>query len=358
MKANNPLVPYNDLPDLPPLSGLDMASLQVALIDSRVALAKLDEAVKHSRFTFALRAIVPIVESQASSAIENIVTTSDDLFSSAIDAANSGDVQLDSVIRYHRAMSIGETLMEKRPISDGIIIRLCSEILGREMRYRDLPGTVVASKEERIYMPPEGQALIKSKMNNWIHFVNESPLDPLVVIALAHYQFEAIHPFPDGNGRTGRILNFLLLKNLGLLSEPVLHLSRVLKDSRTTYYELIRQATEDFSYTTWVKYILNAIHGAADLARAQLDELEDYFKDLQQIVRSGSISKIPTEALEVITEFPYSKITHVVNKCGVTRQTAAKWLQELERLGIVSSITRGRDKYFVNHQLVRILKFE
>lgn len=364
MNFNARDLPFNELPSMPPLRDLNYSVFHQDLIEARVALGKLEEATHHSRHTKALRVIIPIVEAKASSAIENIVTTQDKLFRATLEKAISGDSSLDAVIRYHVAMGQAESELKQRPITPALVKRVCSTILGVEMSYRDTPGTFIGmpSSEEkksvRIYTPPEGKVVIEKLMDNLLSFINSSNMDPLVTLSLAHYQFEAIHPFSDGNGRTGRILNLLQLQTSALLTSPVLHLSRVIKDNLKLYYQLLQAATEHREYENWIKFMLQSITGAAELARTQLGDLAEYSKEIEQKADELFGSKIPEGLLDIITESPYSKISQVVERCGVTRQTAAKWLTLIEEAGFVGSIARGRDKYFVNHDVIGILKFE
>lgn len=357
MSFNNPSVPYNDLPFLPTDDFLDLGSLSKELIGARVALAKLDQASKLSRYTAALVSAIPLVEAQASSAIENIVTTQDDLFSAALDKAFSGDKALGAVLRYHSAMEVGAQYLEHRPINPELSRLICSTILGVDESFRQFPGTKIATNQdsEPIYTPPFGNEVISKLMENWAVFINTSTLDPLVKMAISHYQFEAIHPFRDGNGRTGRVINLLQLKADGLLSFPVLHLSRVIKDDLPNYYRLLRLATEDRSYQPWVSYMLEKVREASEIALFQLDMLSHYSTELATRGDLAFKGGIPASLLTAVTNFPYCTINEVMKRCEVSRPTATKWLEILVAEGLLEPLVRGRNKYFVNNKVLRIL---
>jgi Fic family protein len=354
---NSPESPYNELPFLPPNSGLNEHLLTPKLIEARVALAKLEQATSTSRFTIALAATIPLVEAQASSAIENIVTTQDDLFTSAVDNAVTGEESIAAVMRYHAAMDNARAYLETKPINPALCRLICSTLLGVEQEFRSTPGTRVGAGRggQIVYTPPVGATLIEGLLDNWASFVNESKLDPLIKMALSHYQFEAIHPFRDGNGRTGRIINLLQLKADGLLTKPVLHLSRVIKDDLPNYYQRLQAATEQREYSAWVEYILEKVRAASEIALFQLEMLEEYSRELK--VKGDRIFKggIPSALLSVVTEYPYCTIKQVLEKCEVTRPTATKWLEALVAAGLLESQTRGRNKYFVNKRVLRIL---
>lgn len=357
MSFNNPSVPYNDLPFLPTDDFFEVGLLSKELIGARVALAKLDQATRLSPYTAALVSAIPLVEAQASSAIENIVTTQDDLFSAAVDKAVSGDRALAAVLRYHSAMEIGAEYLEQRPINPELSRLICSTILGVDESFRQFPGTRIANEQDSapIYTPPFGSDVITKLMENWAVFINTSTLDPLVKMALSHYQFEAIHPFRDGNGRTGRIINLLQLKADGLLSFPVLHLSRVIKDDLPNYYRLLRLATEERSYQPWVSYMLQKVREASEIALFQLEKLGEYSTELA--TRGDRVFKggIPSSLLAAVTNFPYCTINEVIKKCEVSRPTATKWLEILVTEGLLEPLVRGRNKYFVNTKVLRIL---
>ena len=242
----NPAVPYNELPSLPAAEVLETHRTLKAAIGARAALAGLDQACRRIPNPEVLVNSLPYIEAQASSEIENIVTTTDELlrFSQVADASASPATK--EAYRYSRALFDGVDWIRHRPISTTLAEQICTTIHQRQMRIRTLPGTRIANPQTGavVYSPPEGADRIRRMLAAWERFINEpAGIDPLIVMAAAHYQFEAIHPFADGNGRTGRILNVLAVVESGLLDSPVLYLSRYIIERKDEYYRLLLRVT-------------------------------------------------------------------------------------------------------------------
>lgn len=351
-----PAEPYNALPTLPPARELETIPVLKAAVDARAAVAALDQAARRMTNPDVLINAIPLLEAQASSEIENIVTTTDELFRySADDAPASAETK--ETLRYRTALFAGMRSIRKRPISVTTATEICTIIQQREMDVRTLPGTVIANPQTRtaIYTPPEGEARIRGLLSNWTEFVHTArSLDPLVRMAVAHYQFEAIHPFVDGNGRTGRILNILLLLDAGLLNDPILYLSRAIIRQKDQYYRLLLDVTRSGAWEPWVLFMLRAV---ADTARATLEKI-DMVGALQDEVRASARDTAAgpnSDLLDVLFEQPYCRISNVAERCHVTRQTASKWLHELAARGIVVDVKRGREHLFINRRFLDIL---
>lgn len=354
MTRVDPNVAYDALP---PLTGELVWSLEPvweALVQAQSALARFDEACRWSPFAAVLEATVPLVEAQASSAIENIVTTRDDLFSAVVENMPASDPNIVSVLRNHSAFSQALSHTAARPVTAGLAKKVASQLLGIETKYRELPGTYIGGPT-RIYTPPADHQVIVSLMDDWQQFVNSDRFDPLVRLAVAHHQFEAIHPFPDGNGRTGRLLNLVLMQQYDLVTRPVLHLSWALRQDLDRYYELLRTTTETGDYTNWLAYFIGAVEKAAERGLTQLVAVKDQRLELEQAHHAAFRGAVPATLAELVGRQPYCKIGHVTSFCSVSRPTAAKWLEALEQLGVVQSLKRGRAKYFVNNRLLEVL---
>lgn len=242
-----PDLPYNDLP-FPPVDELETRSILRAAANARAALAGLDQAVKQIPNPEILISPLSLLEAQASSEIENIVTTTDDLFRDENLRSAAPDPAVKETLRYREALFAGLKEVRRRPLNTNIALEVSSHISGYNMELRSLPGTFIGNPTtlEARYTPPEGKELIARKLGDWekiVHIGDE--LDPLVAMAVAHYQFEAIHPFTDSNGRTGRILNILMLIERRLLSEPVLYLSRYIIENKNEYYDRLLAVTRD-----------------------------------------------------------------------------------------------------------------
>lgn len=225
------------------------------------------------------------------------------------------------------------------------------------MPLRSMPGTFIGnpSTHEAIYTPPDDVGTIRSLLSNWERFVHESAdVDPLIVMAVAHYQFEAIHPFEDGNGRTGRVLNVLVLVAAGLISQPILYLSRYLIENKGTYYRLLQGVTTDQDWQSWILYMLEGIRQTANFTlrkiaaiRALQSEFHDRLRDVQGTVNA--------DLLQTLFEQPYSRIANVMARCGVSRPTATGWLNTLADAGLLAKIKAGRELLYVNVPFMQVL---
>lgn len=349
--------PYNDLPSIPPRADLETPVVLKAVIEARSVLAALDQAAMRMTNPGVLINTIPLLEAQASSEIENIVTTTDELFRHAADEAASATADTKETLRYRTALIAGIQSIRDRPMSVTTAVEICSQIHRRDMRIRDLPGTIIANPGTRraIYTPPEGEHLIRSMLSNWTEFIHTArSLDPLVRMAVAHYQFEAIHPFADGNGRTGRVLNILMLVDSGLLREPILYLSRGIIDRKDEYYRLLLHVTRTGAWEPWLIFMIQAVRDTATATLAKIDAVDALQLTARDRAR-GTSAGANSDLLDVLFEQPYCRISNVVDRCGVTRQTAAKWLGELAQRGVVRDVRLGRERLFINDEFLRVL---
>jgi Fic family protein len=223
---------------------------------------------------------------------------------------------------------------------------------------REAPGTRIAPPfGETIYTPPEGADLIRAKLANLEAFIHaDNGLDPLVKLAVMHYQFEAIHPFADGNGRTGRVLNSLYLVERGLLDLPVLYLSGFILERRGQYYDLLRRVTEEGAWEDWIVYMLEAVEVTAADTRQRISDIRGLMGDALARAKDAGIAAAKQEMIELIFHQPYCKIGFVTNGGLAKRETASRYLRELEALGLLRSIRAGRDTYYVNDALISVLR--
>ena len=239
--------PFNDLPDLPPpLDQLETIDILKKCIDARVAVAELKQAAELIPNSAVLVNALPLLEARASSEIENIVTTTDKLFEFVDIGEERADAATKEALRYRTALFEGTKMVQRRMLTTDMAIQICSTIKDMELDLRAEPGTQLRNRKtgEIIYTPPIGQKLLQQKLDDWAHFMQgNTSIDPLVRMAVQHYQFEAIHPFTDGNGRTGRILNILFLVQQGLLDSPILYLSRYIIANKSEYYRLLLAVT-------------------------------------------------------------------------------------------------------------------
>ena len=332
----------------PSVDELAIPSVFRAVTAASNALARLDElAGVLDNFQVFVNAI-PVIEAQASSEIENVVTTHDSIFK-ADTAPGKADANTLSALRLRRAILHGSDVASSRGITAKLAKDLCSEIMGREMTVRTQPGTVIRSAGKTVYTPPEPKQLVEL-LNQWEKFVNrEDYLHPLVVMAVSHYQFEAIHPFMDGNGRTGRVLNVLYLIASGEISHPVFQISKYLNENRDEYYKRLRAVDRNQDWVGWVLFILEAVRVSAIDSANKLKQLTE----LQ--LRFSEKYEVSSDFAQLIFEKPYLQIGQVVERFGVTRVTAAKWLEELVSQGALRVLVSGRDKFYINQGLVKLL---
>lgn len=353
----DPESPYNDLPALPPHGhDLEPKSVLKATIEARSALATLSQAGKALPNPAVLIQAVPLLEAQASSEIENIVTTADELFKHV--DSGGGDHATKEALRYRGALFAGIDAIRGRPLTAPMAAMICSQLQGRDMSIRSVPGTRIANPVTReiIYAPPEGSDVIRQKLSDWERFVHaDDDLDPLVRMAVAHYQFEAIHPFHDGNGRTGRVLNILMLMESGLLDEPILYLSRSIIARKNDYYRLLRAVTAEGAWIDWIHYMLDVVRESAVSTTHKITAIRACQEEIAARARAATPGDRDAQFLSVLFEQPYCRINTVVERCDVSRQTASTWLHALVEAGLLHNIKVGREQLFVNHEFLEVL---
>ena len=354
----DPNLPYNDLPGLPPAADIESKAILKAVTRARVEVARLDQATSLLADPGVLLHNIALLEAQASSEIENIVTTTDELFRRSQLFADSGDPAIKETLRYRSALYLGLDGVRARGLTVGTAIDVCTAAKGHQMQIRAVPGTRIANPATQriIYSPPEGVDLIRDRLSDWERYVNlRTDVDPLVIMAVAHYQFEAIHPFTDGNGRTGRILNILMLVNAGLLRQPVLYLSRPIIETKADYYRLLQSVTAEGAWEDWILYMIDAVRQAAAATTDRITAVARARSDFLAQYREATPGMVNADFHEVLFSQPYCRIQQVVAHCGVTRQTATAWLSALVDAGALGRIKVGRERLFLNHAFWRAL---
>ena len=354
-----PNKPYNDLPSLPPPVDLETKTVLKKCISANRALAELKGAGDLIPNQAMLINVVPLQEAKLSSEIENIVTTNDRLFRAAVEEGREHDSQTKEVLQYRTALRYGYETLAERPLSINLFNEICGIILGQRVTVRKTPSTVLKNPDtqEVVYTPPVGEEVLLKKLANLERYLHEpNDLDPLIRLAVIHYQFEAIHPYHDGNGRTGRIINILYLVERDLLRIPVLYLSRYIIQNKAKYYQLLRAVTTQQEWEPWVLYMLDAVETTATWTTERIIAVHDLFEETCERCRTQLPSKIYSkELIELTFVQPYCKIAFVVEAGIAQRQTAARYLQALEKIGVLSSVKLGREKYYVNPGLIDVL---
>jgi Fic family protein len=300
---------------------------------------------------------LPLLEARASSEIENIVTTTDKLFRHIHDEGRA-DPATKEALRYRHALMEGYATLRRRPLSTRTAEEICTRIRGVEMRVRRLPGTTLADAVTGavVYTPPVGEELLRELLADWEGFMNASTeLDPLIRMAVGHYQFEAIHPFTDGNGRTGRILNSLYLVQQGLLHLPVLYLSRHIIDHKAEYYRLLRAVTREDDWETWILFMLEAVEETSRWTMDKIAAIRSLSAVTIEFVRDRLPKIYTRELVDLLFEQPYCRISQLVKAGIAKRETASRYLRELARLGVLEERKVGRDKLFIHSRLMALL---
>jgi len=349
--------PYNDLPRLPPEVNLDSVSILRACIPARAALAELKQTGQLLPNQGLLINLLPLLEAKDSSEIENIVTTTDKLFQFSSEQSQA-DPATKEALRYRTALNTGYQKLEAKPLCTNTAIEICSTIKGMQMDVRKVPGTTLANQftSEVIYTPPVGEDVLRSLLANWENFLHQSDdLDPLIKMAVAHYQFEAIHPFLDGNGRTGRVLNILYLIEVGLLTLPILYLSRYIVQNKEDYYRLLNGVTRTENWEAWILYMLKTVEITANWTTQKIDAVRKLIDHTSEFIKARLPKIASHELVQVIFEQPYCRISNLVEKKIAKRQTASVYLKQLADIGVLNEIQAGKEKLFVHPKLIQLL---
>lgn len=352
----HPGEPFNSLPLLPPKTDLETKAVLKQCIRARAAVSELKQAGELIPNPGVLINTLPLLEAQASSAIENIITTTDRLFQFR-EMDENADAATREALRYGQALLQGFQSLGKCPLATRTAEEICSQIKGKPMRVRTVAGTALArAPGEIVYTPPAGEDLLRSLLANWEKFLHEATsIDPLVRMAVGHYQFEAIHPFTDCNGRTGRVLNSLFLISEGLLTLPILYLSRYIIGHKGDYYRLLREVTQTDEWEEWVLFMLKGVEETAGWTVAKIAAMRRLQKETAEFVRQSVPKVYRHELLELIFELPYCRIQNVTQKGIAERQTASVYLKELVKLGVLEEKPVGREKLFIHPKLLRLL---
>jgi len=325
------------------------------------ALAELKGIAKTIPNQIMLINAVVLQEAKDSSEIENIITTQDELYKALTINSTKLSTETKEVINYRKAIFHGYDIIKKQGflrVND--IVSIQQELVDNTAGIRSTPGTVLRNDKTGVivYTPPQDKAEILDLLTNFInHFnQNDSDLSPLINLAILHHQFESIHPFYDGNGRTGRILNILYLIVNELIEVPILYLSSYIIDNKQEYYKLLNQTNKTGEWEDWILFMLQAIEKTSIKTITKISSIRALLDKTIENVQNNAPKIYKKELVELLFEQPYSKIDFVVNSLRVERKAASRYLRELEDLGIIKSQKIGRDIIYVNSELIEILK--
>jgi Fic family protein len=360
-------LPYNNLPELP--FDEDIIDKEVLIkwgLASR-ALAELNKNIYRIPNPTMLINTISLQEAQSSTAIENIFTTEDELYKAVSETLKEelANPSTKEVLRYREALWSGFNQLKESEVFDlSIIINVFQNIKNTTQTIRTPQSQIVIKRGdsglragEVIYTPPRGIGVLEQKLENLLDFMNnEQSIDPLIKMAIAHYQFEAIHPFIDGNGRTGRILNLLYLVDQKLVSYPILYLSKYIIQHKEEYYQLLSGVTQRKSWKPWLIFILKGVEQTAYHTNRLIDEIILQMEATYQYAKT-KLKWYSLELNHAIFSQPYLKAQRIGEITNVkSRTTLTKYMQQLVQIGILSIKEDGREVYYINNDLIRILQ--
>ena len=358
--AYNPETPFNDLPPLPPESEIETTAILKKTITASRALSELKGAITNLPNPNLFIDTIQLQEAQASSAIENILTTQAELFKLSIAEKKTDNPAIKEVLHYKDALWYGFKTLEQRPIlTSNLFIKLVQIIKENSAGIRNMPGTHLNNPAtgKVVYTPPEGETVIREKLKNLEQFIHmEDQLDPLVKMAVIHYQFEAIHPFFDGNGRTGRIILLLYLKLCGLLELPALFLSGYIMKTKNIYYTKLRAVTETNDWQSWILYMLEMIERTAKKDRDRIKQVVKFMDEMGSNIQMQLPKVYSKDLMEVLFRLPYTKRQFLASAGLGNLKTVGNYLKLLEESGFLKSEKVGKEKLYLNYQLMEILR--
>jgi Fic family protein len=354
-------IPYNDLPDLHLNTGeLESPAILKSLTNATRNLAKLDGLCASLPDPALIINTIVLQESKESSAIENIVTTQGELYIAATEESTQSQAAKE-VLNYRQALYSGLKKMQEQQniITSNTLIEIVKVVKQNNAGIRNTPGTVLKNSitGEVIYTPPCCEDVIRKKLSALEKFINEenSHLDPILKMAMIHYQFESIHPFNDGNGRTGRILNALYLVQQQLLSMPVLYLSSYIVKYKSDYYRLLKEVTEQNNWKDWCMFILTAVAETAKLTTENIQKILLLKETKKAELKKLFGTSYNSDLLDLMFTLPYLKIELLERKGIAQRQTASVYLKKLADAKVLTPQKVGRTTYYVNHELMSLL---
>jgi len=354
--------PFNHLDKLPPKrEQIETIAILRQTNKAATALAELKGIAKTIPNQSMLINAIVLQEAKGSSEIENIITTQDELYKALAVNKSTISAETKEVVNYRTSLFHGFNLLENQGflrVND--IVSIQQELIDNTAGIRGTPGTVLKNDKtgEVIYTPPQDKQEILDLLSNFINHYNqnEPDLSPLISLAILHYQFESIHPFYDGNGRTGRILNILYLILNGLIDIPILYLSSYIIENKPDYYRLLNQTNRTGEWEEWILFMLKAVEITSLQTIEKISNIKELLEQTIEKTQVNSPKIYKKELVELLFEQPYSKIEFVVNHLQVERKAASRYLKEMERIGILESQKVGRETLYINKELIEILR--
>lgn len=352
-------IPYNELPLLPPQADIETKKILRKTISAGRALAQLNGALLNLPNPNLFLDSIYLQEAKASSEVENIITTNDELYKSLVADKKIENTATKEVLSYKEALWLSLEQLKTKPfITTNLCIKIVQCIKQNNASVRVTPGTTLSSVQgEIIYTPPSGETVIREKLANLEVFINEdNDIDPLIKMALMHYQFEAIHPFSDGNGRTGRILLLLYLKLSGLLDNPAIYLSEYIIKNKAVYYRKLQGVTEKNEWEDYILYMLDMIEETSVKGLERLTEIITVMDETADEIKKKLPKIYSKDLIEILFRLPYTKRQHLIDENIGTPKTVGNYLAALEENGFLTSEKVGKEKLYLNQRLLKILE--
>ncbi len=359
MEKFNRNIPYNDLPLLPPNEDIETKNILRKAISAGRALAQLNGTLLNLPNPSLFLDTIYLQEAKASSEVENIITTNDELYKSLVADRKVENPATKEVLSYKEALWLGlEQLKTKPYITTNLCIKIVQCIKQNSASIRNTPGTTLSNTQgEVIYTPPSGETIIRDKLGNLEKFINEDEaIDPLIKMAILHYQFEAIHPFSDGNGRTGRILLLLYLKLSGLLDTPAIYLSEYIIKNKVEYYRCLRAVTEKKEWEDYILYMLDMIEETSNKGLKRLIKITTAMEETAAEIKKKLPKVYSKDLIEILFRLPYTKRQYLLDENIGNLKTVGNYLIALEENGFLRSEKVGKEKLYLNPKLLEILE--
>lgn len=346
-----------EIPLLPPKSDVETKAVLKQLAVSHRYLALLNGRSATIPNENILINTLSLQEAKESSAIENIITTHDEMYKAELFETYFNNSQAKEVSRYAQALRSGfQKIRDDVPITHTLIKTIQKDLEQNDAGYRRNAGTVLKNERtgEIVYTPPQDFLTIEKLMDNLVEFINDnemSELDPLIKMAIIHHRFETIHPFYDGNGRTGRIINILYLVKEELLTLPILYLSRYIIQYKADYYRLLQTTRESNDWEGWILYILKGVEETAKQTLHLIDGIKELMKSYKHKIRTELPKIYSQDLLNNLFKHPYTKIEFLEKELNVNRQTAGSYLNKLSDKGFLNKIKIGTSNFYINEPL-------
>lgn len=367
MTKFNRTIPFNQLPFLPPDENKILTrEVLLLLAKAHRSLGKLDGISRKLPNPLMLVNTISLQEAKSSSEIENIFTTDDELYKAISTSDTAISPAAKEVLRYRESLWKGiNSIKQNKSIDLDTIIKIYqnikqtqSGIRSEHSNVRIIKGGKSVTSGEVVYTPPKGDKILNELLNNCLVFINNDErynLDPLLKMSISHYQYEAIHPFSDGNGRTGRILNTMILMSKNMLTHPILYLSKYIINNKDSYYHYLNGVSSRGDWTRWLLYMLSAVNETADYTVMKIEEIMQQFEETRRHVEKH-FPKLDYTIIEAIFTQPYIKAIHIVSDRIKSRNTARKYLDQLCDIQVLEPRRIGNEKVYINNDLVRILE--